>query len=346
MGTFWAIDNPTPLGKPVYLRWLMTEYCNYRCTYCFFENHSRDHRYPVPVTRRDILRNPLKLLKLIKDKRRNSCHAFTNFSPSRWADAFERFFPQQVVLSITDGEPFLDRTNFRALLLRLTAMKHVVHIRTDTNGTWNPLFFEGVDWRKISLNLSYHPSMIPLEMFTKAVKEKLDRGVQIGMVNYVLAPLQLSFFEKIKDAMVPLGVFVNANVYVGPMTQTEKGYALYKKYTPLIDVTLRTNEIHSTGELCMYPALAYDLNPMGYANVGCFPRINGDFIASRLPERFSDRVPCPATACNCGCLDKYAFLKQVGRGVKMDLLEEYVEACRLHRGEYVVSRTGEGSHAA
>ncbi len=30
----------------------------------------------------------------------------------------------------------------------------------------------------------------------------------------------------------------------------------------------------------------------------------------------------------------------------MDLLEEYVGACCLHRGEYAVSRTEEGSHAA
>ena len=313
--------------KPVYIRWFLTTYCNYSCLYCL-QDHSRKARYK-DITLKNAIKRPSLFFDYVKYFRRQSMHAFNNFKPSTWCRAFSRLVPRRTAITISGGEPFLDSTNFLHLLSGLTEMEHIDNIRIDTNGSFKARNFEGVDWKKVFLNVSYHPSMISLDKFRKSIEEKLNLCMNIAMVNYVMDPTQLEEFHRIKNAMDDLGVFVNANVYYGSLCQTKTGHDMYNSFVPEIDVRLKTNNMSTSGQPCFFPVFAYELNPTGMLNVGCFPESQGDFIRGVLPKRFKDAVSCPSQ--HCTCLDMYAFLKNINRAQRMNLLEEYVEECKKHR---------------
>ncbi len=77
--------------KPVFLlRWLVTEWCNYRCGYCP-QSHDRFAR-----------------------RGHFTAHAFDNFPLRRWLAAFERHFAERrLSLVMTGGEPMVDGQNMR-----------------------------------------------------------------------------------------------------------------------------------------------------------------------------------------------------------------------------------------
>jgi len=101
---------------------------------------------------------------------------------------------------------------------------------------------------------------------------------------------------------------------------------LYHRFIPDFDIKLKTKEKSTFKSHRDYPSVAYEINPMGFINVGCFPAKQGDFIKGQIPERFEGTATCPYQY--CGCLDKYAFLRGSGRAKKLNLLEEYVDECK------------------
>jgi organic radical activating enzyme len=255
-----------------------------------------------------------------------------HYPVENWLAAFERLAPRATVLNITGGEPFLDRANFHALLEGLTAMEHVKSIRIDTNVSWKTEHYRDIDWTKLSLNASYHPSQTTLERFTASVHEKLDAGVRIVMANYVLDPRRLDHFADVEAAMRELGVFVNANVFIETrgIQQRAEARALYERYIPERDVKMKTGEIVPQGHPCRFPQFAYELKPTGIVTVGCHPKRIGHFITGALPARFTGPSPCPYRY--CACLDMYCFLDEAKeRGLEFDLLAEYVALARAHR---------------
>ncbi|MFW6189074.1 MAG: hypothetical protein ACOC7T_01465 [Planctomycetota bacterium] len=140
--------------------------------------------------------------------------------------AFARLAPRTLSVALSGGEPFLDRVPFREVLKGLTCMEHVACIRCDTNGTWHASEFDGVEWGKVAVDVSYHPEMVGLDRFVESVREKLSAGVRIVMVNYVMHPDRPDAFLRLKERMDELGLFTNANVYQGPLRQSERGRAL------------------------------------------------------------------------------------------------------------------------
>ena len=257
-------------------------------------------------------------------------HAFKHFPPEVWARAFDALAPARISMTISGGEPFLDKANFGRMLALLTAMPHLQCLRIDTNGSWKASDFPNLDWTKVFLNVSYHPTMIDLASFQDSIRDKLDHGVQVGMVNYVLEPAQADGFRRVKDAFDALGIFTNANVYAGDECQSETAMALYHEFLPKFDVAMKLNQITTLGKPCGYPRYAYDLDPAGRIHVGCFAKRCGNLIDGDLPERFAEDVRCPQK--HCGCLDMYAFLRETGRARQLDLLAEYVAECQALHG--------------
>lgn len=310
--------------KPAYIVWFMTNGCNFKCTYCFYKTHGGSE--PL-YSYKSMALNPFAapyIMNRIKSGK-NYKHAFLNFSVDEWLKSFDRLAQRETVLKITGGEPFLDAQNFRPFLEGLTSMRHINNIRIDTNASFNPdiYAFSGID--KIGLNISFHPASINLEKFSEKVSRIKDAGIKISMVNYVLSPSQLDMFEAVREKMLQLDIFTNANIYVETNEkQTEEGFRMYRKYNPAIDIKLKTGSIKTIGKSCGFPAFGYQMNPTGIINAGCYPNLVSDFINKGLPSTFKNAAPC--TRPRCGCLDQYAFMKGIPqRGNSLDLMGEYVE---------------------
>jgi len=313
----WRDNNSKFVKSAIYIRWQVTDICNFNCNYC-----SQNH-----VGNKNI--HDISIIDGIQQNRefigRNSSHSFDNFPVKTWIEAFKVFSGKTLSITLTGGEAFIDSNNINNLLVSLTHMNNVACIRIDTNGCWNPNKFSEVNWEKVYLNLSYHPTMISLKAFKTILKDKLDNGINIGMVNYVLAPNQLDSFKILRDEFLEMGVFLNGNIYFGPEKQTELGFELYKQFVPELDVAIKTNQLITKNLECYYPVIAYEISPSGYINVGCFPELRGDFICGKLPINFEHITSCPHQ--HCGCLDKYAFLKITNRCYNLNLLQEYADLC-------------------
>jgi organic radical activating enzyme len=323
----WQSYYDSSKKQPLYIRWFITTYCNYRCLYCL-QSHALNGRYGVAKPKNPF-NKPVLFLRYFMRRNRNSSHSFRNFSPEEWSRAFSKLRPHKTALTISGGEPFLDSVNFQTLLSELSDMEHIDNIRIDSNGSFQLEKFEDVRWEKIFLNVSYHPSMISLDRFVDSIKKKINHGLNVTMVNFVMDPDQLNDFYRIDEALRELGIFVNANVYYGEKVQSARGCEMYKELIPALDVELKTKTQKTFGKKCYFPVFAYELDPTGMVNVGCFPNVRGDFMKNELPARPADCIPCPSSYCNC--LDMYAFFNDSGRARKMNLLTEYVQECISHR---------------
>ncbi len=300
-------------GRNYYLSWKMTKLCNYRCEYCFDAVYHRSQDKS-------------------RFKGQEHQHAFANHSPREWLQAMSRFSPSMLVLKITGGEPFADFNNFLVFLAGLSRMEQVKCIRVDTNGFWSAKKISDIDWKKITVNISFHPTQITFDRFFTSVKEKIQNGVNVGMVNFVLAPGQLDLFPSVEEKFQEIGVFVNANVLSENemVCQTEAGHLMYPELIPDIDVKIKTGKGNIRGGKCYFPTVAYKMDPMGNLKVGCLPEIRGNLFDHELPVLEKDAVVCQKNV--CGCLDEYAFLSCLeNRGNEFNLLLEYTREVKKHR---------------
>ncbi|MBU1275504.1 MAG: 4Fe-4S cluster-binding domain-containing protein [Proteobacteria bacterium] len=312
--------------RPIYIRWLISLWCNYNCHYCFQRTRNRKISY---IKHYQLLRYPSLLKRFVTNFGHTHSHAFDNYRPQQWVESFSALSPRGVSITITGGEPFLDRKNFYILLKNLCEMEHIKCIRIDTNGFWSPEKYAGINWDKIELNISFHPTMISADKFIENIKEKKGAGINVGMVNFVLHHKQIEDFFVIKNALERIDVFTNVNVYTGPDKQTDEMLEIYSQLLPEIDFQLKSHTKNSKGHLCAYPVYAYSLDPMGIISVGCFPQKSGHFVKNNLPERFLKQTPCPNSFCNC--LDMYSFSSLTNRAINYDILANYVRSCINHR---------------
>jgi len=313
-------------NETIYIHWLISTYCNYKCPYCSQSHQKNRKYYGYKYLAKKFINNPFKWLTHISYMKKNSAHAFDNYSSEVWTQSFEKMRHQSISLTITGGEPFFDAQNFKPLLVELSKMSHIKCIRFDTNGSWKAYSYKGVDWKNIYLNISYHPLMVKRDIFIDSIKEKIDNGINISMVNFVLEPNQISEFYIIKYELEKINIYVNPAIYNGDLKQIDEGYKIYNKYIPEVDMLIREKKISTKDKWCSYPCYSYYLHPTGMINVGCFASLEGNFIKGIMPARFQDKVKCPSDY--CGCIHMYAFLDLVGRGKKLNLLEEYVDICK------------------
>lgn len=287
-------------GKPTYIiRWLMTEWCNYACSYCS-QNHNR-HALINGYT----------------------AHAFDNHPLEKWIDGFKRHFStRQLSLVITGGEPMLDQKNMIPLLTKLTSMPTVECIRIDTNSFWNPNSYKHIDTSRIILMCTYHPEQTTEERFINKIKKFIEFGFQIGMVNFVMNHNNFNSYLDVQKKVAALGVPLHPN----PLSNSQGFYSkedldVLAHYLPNADYRYRTQIDSPLGKKCLFPALAYQMNQNGNIYVGCHKEERGSFFYDNLPDAFAGPVPCPSKTCLC--LDMYSFLEDVNRNTTTNPLKIY-----------------------
>ena len=109
-----------------YIRLSITDRCDFRCTYCMAEE--------MEFLPRDRVLSLEECLRVVR--------TFVGLGVTK--------------VRITGGEPFLDRENFRKILLGVLAMP-AWSIQIDTNGSWDPEYFADVPKEKLGLNIAFHP---------------------------------------------------------------------------------------------------------------------------------------------------------------------------------------------
>jgi len=315
-----ASDGDYRLGttNPVtILEFAVTTWCNYRCDYCVTPVHAH---------------------------RPSSIHAFDRHSVDSWSAAFARV-PFEFSLLCRGGEPFLDHEGFAGFLAAVGALPQLRYTRVDTNGSWSPDRYDSVPVsirRKVQLNVSFHPTQIELEPFERRLRRILDRGWQVGMINYVMEARQAGDYEPVRDHFErEYGIYVNPNpdafdpAFTGGLLGVREARRKLEVLLPHIDVMQKTGA-RTAGKPCFFPSIAYFIAPDGTAERACGVTVAGeprklDFIgeSSRL-RALATPVTCPLPTCLC--LDRYAFLEELpGRGRSINLLAEYVRDCRSHQ---------------
>ncbi len=287
------------------VRWLMSEWCNYACPYCP-QNHNRYQKVGKEMTN----------------------HAFDNFPVEEWNTAFTRHFGRRpFTITITGGEPMLDRVSMPKLLQHLIGMDSCEVVRIDTNASWGVRHFEHLPKDRIELMCTFHPSRAKRDSFIARLKTDQEAGFQIAMVNYVMSQDNFDGFLPLCEALAELGVPVNPNpLWGGPHTYSPAQMAALKSWLPEEDFGFRTAAVSPKGRKCLFPALAYEMNQTGRIKVGCHLATKTSFFDDALPKLFAGPVPCPNKS--CVCVDKYSFLKDVNRNKSHSPIEIYADLLR------------------
>lgn len=288
--------------QPIMVRWMLSEWCNYRCPYC---PQTHDRRAPKG--------NGF------------TAHGFDNHSVQRWLEAFERHFSSRLlVLVMTGGEPMLDRRAMTLLINTLSAAPWVASLRIDTNAWWRADQFPDLDTRKLILMCTFHPSQTNLDDFLTNLRTYRAAGIEIGMVNYVMDAANVPAFETLRQTFAAEGVVLAPNpLWTGTGTYSAEADDLLRRYLPALDYTFRAGA-SPHGRSCRFPGISYEMDFTGRIHPGCFPRQAGLFFDETLPA-----LPLPVTACpakGCACLDKYSFLDGCERNVSLTPLRQYAEA--------------------
>ncbi len=287
------------------IQWLISEWCNYSCYYCH-QTHDRYSHKGEGVT----------------------AHAFDNFPLYSWLDAFRRHFAnERLSFVITGGEPLIDKKNMPLLLKSLSDMTNVDSIRIDTNVSWNLDWYKDLDKSKIILMCTYHPSQIKEENFLLKIRNVLDNGFEIGMVNYVLTQDSLNNFFSLKEKFRAFGIPLHPN----PLWNSTGKYSpedmkIFEVELPEQDYLYRTGIMSPNGKNCLFPSIAYEIDYLGNVKVGCHPKASGNIFDSNLPPLFPEPVPCPYSS--CACLHKYSFLEGNNRNITTNPLRQYSQALK------------------
>jgi organic radical activating enzyme len=292
------------------LRLLVSEWCNYSCPYCP-QTHGRKE---IKGELQDTAGNRLKVL---------TAHAFDNFAVDRWIAAFEKHFSgKRISMTITGGEPTLDRHNFPRFLKFLTEFCEV--IRIDTNLWWSPEMFDGIDKSKIILMCTFHPSQTKLEPFLNRVKAAKQAGFDIGMVNFVMNDENRHHYEEFKPKFHQLGIPLHPNpLWIADGLYTRRDMKVMSENMPAWDYLYRSQLLSPIRKPCIYPTLAYEIDYRGDIWIGCHEKQLGTIFSDSLPQLpGGTSVPCPHKS--CVCLDKYSFLAEdVNRNVTLNPLKIY-----------------------
>ncbi len=279
--------------KNLLIYWDMTHWCTYGCSYCL-QGHDKNK------------------------------HSFNDHSVEEWLDKFSNLENPRVAFCITGGEPFLDKNNFHKLLSGLTNIEKVDHIRIDTNAFWSPEDYKDINLNKIYLMISFHPEKVTLDDFVVKLKNIMNCGFKVAMVNIVLLPEFVDLYLKIKNDLAELGVKVNANIPV-QASASEKQYLheMIKPHLNPLDFGYRCGKFSPKGEFCHFPQLAVMLNWEGKISDCTYKKI-GHLFEGDFPKLPQNPVICNQQMCNC--IGLYSMLDGFDRWNKsMNMLKEYVD---------------------
>jgi hypothetical protein len=306
---------PAAGPKPVMLRWLMSEWCNYRCPYCP-QTHDRHAPKGDGFT----------------------AHCFDNHPIETWLEAFERHFGRSLLsLVMTGGETMLDRKNMTRLINHLTAQSWVAAIRVDTNAWWRPDQFAGLDLSKLILMCTYHPSQTTEERFIRNLLLYREAGIEIGVINYVMDAANTVHFERLRARFADLGLVLTPNpLWTGTGDYSPEASTLLQTYLPPLDYEWRAGG-SPFGKSCRFPGLSYEMDLKGNVFPGCHPEKSGSLFDATLAPVEPQYSPCPTQG--CVCLDKYSFLEGVERNVTLVPLRHYAAALSERAAAVAASRT-------
>lgn len=308
-------DNPVLI-----IKFIVSAWCNYSCDYCNFSKSTKIRKSKFYSG----IRSRLKNLAF-----RNSVHAFDNYPVEKWLEAFGKI-PNDFIVEISGGEPFLDYENFPIFLEDLGKLDKCKLIRIDTNGFWDGKNYKLSDRAKdkVALNISYHPSQAKWEPYTQRISAIQKSGWKIRMINYVMNTDQESEYERIKNYFeTHENIFVNPNPdKFGDAERLKKELA---RYYPPVDLVYKVGRTSPQGKKCYYPSITYVVQPTGETYRGCIKSEHFNFI-KKSSTLFPLKEPLLCPSKKCPCLDMYAFLEESGRGQVLDLLKEYVDACRKY----------------
>jgi hypothetical protein len=270
--------------------------------------------------------------------RQKQAHSFDHHPVSEWLQAIRGFPFPKIHLKISGGEPFLDRKNFRDLLIGLSAMTHI-RVGVDTNGYWDPEYFRGVDKSNLWLNVAFHPTQTPADEFFSNLLKIRESGFSIPIVNYVLAPENFDQFDCVMARFEKEGFFVNIStmiatgIYISRSKRTERELDILEKYNTPIDNYFKIIKPRTKGRPCFYPAMTYYIMYDGSVRVACLDSTSRDLFTASVPPLPRTAVACPYEEC-IGCSDMYRGLAdepRITRPLELFTLEEYAEEVQEFR---------------
>lgn len=278
--------------KNLLIYWNMTQWCNYKCSYCLQQH----------------------------DKTK---HAFNKYSPEIWLKKFNELQNPKLAFCITGGEPFLDKNNFYELLLGLTSMEKTDNIRIDTNGFWNPEDYSNLPLNKVYLMMSFHPEQVSLNDFVEKTKRCIDSGFNVAMVTLVMIPEFVPLYFEAKEKFGQIGIKLNPNIPVQlSKDEKEKIIEIIRPHLSIADLGYKSGKFSPQGEICYFPQVGILLDWEGNISDCCYRRIGNLFTSfPTLPDK---PVYCKQTMCNC--IGLYSMLEGFGRwNNSMNIIKEYVE---------------------
>ena len=300
---------PDHLLGSLRINWHITSWCNYSCQYC-----------------------PVMVFHQRSRSRQKQAHSFDHQPVSEWLQAIRDIDFPKIHLKISGGEPFLDRRNFRELLIGLSAMKHI-RVGVDTNGYWDPEYFREVDKSNLWINVAFHPTQTPIEEFFPNLLRIRESGFAIPIVNYVLAPENFDQFDEVMERFEKEGFFVNIStmiptgIYISRNKRTDRELDVLEKYNTPLDNHFKVIKPRTQGRPCFYPAMTYYIMYDGSVRVACMDSTARDLFTEGLPPLPRTAVPCEYEQC-VGCTDMYRALAdepRITRPLELFTLEQYVE---------------------
>lgn len=279
------------------LHWQMTMWCNYACKYCRQDHsrHSTLERWPWMDN--DVGNRPPA-----------KAHWADNAPPELWLRALESCFKdRRMHILMTGGEPLLDRLNMERLLAGFASAPWVETFRIETNASARPHTWP-IDWSKAEFMVSYHPDEVDRSKFFQYLDGMLDAGLCVPVVNLVVLPSRVPDLRRIAADLRARDVALAAlPAYGSAMYYSPEQLVELKRFVPPVDWVFRSGG-STAGRSCLYPAIAYEMNPDGSASVACHPQYGNVFDGS-LPKSFDSCVPCPHP--KCSCMVRYSFLREL-----------------------------------
>ncbi len=300
MAEFPDIPLPAHLQKSARIYWLMSEWCNYSCDYC-----------GVPVF---FKRSP---------KRGRSNHAFDHYPVEEWLEAFRRFPETDIAMTITGGEPFLDRDNFPALLKGLLDDGRY-SIRIFTNLSWDPAYYKDIDTSKIYLNTTLHPSQTTLADYRRRLHKVRDAGFRFSHVGVILAPENLDVAEEALTTFeaegfpISAGTMQPAGKYLTRVERSSRERELIARYANPLSAYFTIVQPVTKGRPCYHPAFSYKLFFDGGIHVACIGA-KQNLFRDGIPALSHRAAACPVQHCE-GCTEMIralADLPQYGRPISV-----------------------------